>query len=103
MDLRVSFPTHPVICHITLSWYIVSTITCSYLSFLLSSNPTLLDRCVFADKLGYLKSFSLRGLYPSRVTLPRLFSALRALDRLSTVLDGSVSDDLSGLVVCCVP
>src|SRR5882762_8610271 len=58
---RVSFLTHPVSCHVTLLWYIVRIITCLYLSFLLSRNPTLLDHCVFADKLGCLKSFHLRG------------------------------------------
>src|SRR5882762_1111619 len=53
--------THPVIRHVTLLQYIVLSVTCLYLSFLLSRYPPLLDPCVFADKLGYLKSFYLRG------------------------------------------
>src|SRR5882762_6888896 len=60
-DLCTVSLTHPVTCHVTFLQYIVLSVTCLYLSFLLSSNPTLLDPCVFADKLGYLKSFSLRG------------------------------------------
>src|SRR5882762_4998310 len=62
--------THPVIRHVTFLQYIVSSVTCLYLSFLLSGNPTLLDRCVFADKLGYLKSFSLRGTLPRKGNSP---------------------------------
>jgi len=56
-DLHVSFLTHHVTHHITCSSYIVLSITCLYLSFLLSRNPTLLDPCVSVDKLGCLKSF----------------------------------------------
>src|SRR5882762_8740385 len=74
-DLRVSSLTHPVSCHVTFSGYIVSIITCLYLSFLLSRNPTLLDLCVSADKLGCLKSFYLRGtlswLDNSPMSVPR--------------------------------
>ena len=60
-DLCTVSLTHQVIRHVTFLQYIVLSVTCLYLSFLLSGNPTLLDRCVFADKLGCLKSFHLGG------------------------------------------